>query len=162
MKFLIISDTHLPSRSDFDIINFINMFKYDYLIHCWDFDRLKTYSAIFEIAPKKLLCVHWNSDEEYLKNTLPEINFLYHEDFKFWIVHSHNIYPRWDVNQLLDKAIDNWLDVLFYWHTHKKNIIKYSNWVLSYEQDLSELWNWNIYLVNPWSLLNWDYLYLDL
>lgn len=162
MKLLIISDTHSPTRKYLDIVEFIQNYNYDLLIHCWDFDKMETYLAIFGIAWKKLVCVHWNSDEDLLKRLLPESKLIEYKTYRIWIVHSNQIYPRWDKQQLVEYALNNGLDVLIYWHTHVKSIIKYYNWIFSYENELADLWSGVVYLVNPWSLLNWDYLYLNI
>lgn len=160
MKLLVMSDTHNPSRSNLDLNSFISKFDFDYLIHCWDFDKMETYSAMFDIAWTKLKCVHWNSDEESLKRFLPEYTSIKYKNFNFWIIHSHKIYPRGDIDKLIDFALNNNLDVLFYWHTHIKKILKYCNWQITEDSELNDLWNGNIFLVNPWSLVNWDYLFL--
>lgn len=162
MKLLIISDSHIPSRSRFDIINFLKNKNYDLLIHCGDFDRIATYNSIKNIAGNKLYCVYWNSDDFEIKSKLPEQNILDINGYKAIIKHWHQVYPRWDRSWLLNIALKNNAKILFCWHTHKQEIYKYQEWIFT-QTDEIKLYNEKCtYFVNPWSLKDWNFLEINL
>jgi len=161
MKVLIISDTHTPTRVDLNLRIFLENKKYDLLIHCGDFDRIESYEIIKNIAKEKLYCVHGNSDDFELKSKLPEKEFMEINWHKTIIIHWHQVYPRWD-KWLINIAIENNVKILFCGHTHKQNIHKYQDGIFLLVNEIKLDNEECIYIVNPGSLKDWEFLEIDL
>lgn len=159
MKLLVISDTHIPSRNHFDISDFLENKDYDLLIHCGDFDTTATYETIKKIAWNRLYCVHGNSDEYELKNTLPEMKFWEIDKYKMMIAHWHQVSnPRWNREWLVNIALENDAKILFCWHTHRQEIYKYKDWIFLPVNEIKLDDEKCTYVVNPGTMIRTEFL----
>lgn len=161
MKILVISDSHSPSRAVVDFDEFIQDKNFDLLIHCWDYDVLKTYLHLKSLVKDKFLWVYWNSDSWELRDYLKEFETTEISWNKILVFHSHQI-RRWDEQGLLHYAKKFWVNVVFYWHTHKQKITKYKEWMFENLNKITKIEKDCIYFINPWTLKNGEYLELNI
>lgn len=162
MKLLVISDTHLPSRSGPDVVNFIQSKEFDLLIHCGDYATIDATTKIQQCARNKFLWVIWNCDDALTCSLLPEKLSTDLAGYPVHIFHSFDISPRGDRKQLLKVAKSTNSKLVFFWHTHIQQILQYKNWEFIEHQKLWNIDDQSIYFINPWSLADGNYLELEI
>lgn len=162
MKLLVFSDLHYPSRWSVNITKFLSSKIFDKLIFCWDFVSYEIYLEIISIYWDKLISVYGNMDDYRIKQEVPEQIITNINWNNMLIFHSFSIYPRWDNKQLLDVAIKNNCNIVLYGHTHIQKITKYTNWQFSILKKIDHIDPNSIYLINPWSILEWKHLEFQL
>jgi len=172
MKFWLLSDTHWPTRGMYDLRWYIRQFSdVDYLFHMWDFDVWSTYKFFKDYFWDKLIAVYGNCDDRKIRNEIPEERLLEINWIKILVFHSHSIYPRWDETRLLEKALMENVNIVFYGHTHIKKVhyfdllnneFKKVNIHGEYFSFSKEELDYKIYFINPGSLLNWDFLFFNI
>jgi len=171
MKFRLVSDTHWPTRWMYDLRWYIlNFSDIDYVFHMWDFDVYSTYKYFKDYFWDKLIAVYGNCDELKIKKELSEEKIIKINWINILVLHSHTIYPRGDEIKLLEKALENNVNIVFYWHTHVKKVHYFDLetnqfWYIRqswYRLEFSELdVKRYIYFINPWSLLDDNYFVLN-
>ena len=142
----------------------------DYLIHLWDYDVYSTYRYIKDFFKNKFVWVYGNCDDFQIIQELPEEKILTINWIKILCFHSHSIYPRGDEVWLLEKALENRVNVVFYGHTHIKRIFYFEENEgfrdVKLDSDIfeldSQILNNKIYFINPWALLDGNYLQIVL
>ncbi len=118
-KMLIIGDTHIPERAErisLEIEKYLRNHEFNLVLCTGDLTSAKILSFLESIA--KTYCVLGNMDDLDLPS---EIKFRINE-LKIGIIHGDQIYPRGDERKLLNKAIENDLDVIISGHTHRLSI----------------------------------------
>lgn len=118
-KMLIIGDTHIPERAErisLEIEKYLRSHEFNLVLCTGDLTSAKILSFLESIA--KTYCVLGNMDDLDLPS---EIKFRINE-LKIGIIHGDQIYPRGDERKLLNKAIENDLDVIISGHTHRLSI----------------------------------------
>ena len=183
-KFWLVSDTHWPTRGMYDLRWYIlSNSDVDYVFHMWDFDVYSTYKYFKDYFWDKLIAVYGNCDDWGIKNELSEEKIVEINWIKILIFHSHSIYPRGDEIGLLEKALVNKVNMVFYWHTHIQKIHYYKedNWefkilggdnIRFYKESWkNKIWilrlakddlKDKIWFINPGSLLAGDSLILEI
>ncbi len=112
MKILILSDSHMISRSD--LYTFFNYIKADHIIHCGDI-----YPGYQELSLPNFSLVKGNNDFSNLPSNL----ILTIDSLRFFICHGHQHHVNSDLTLLEDLANKNIIDILCFGHTH----IPYTN-----------------------------------
>jgi len=115
MRIGIISDTHIPSRAAEIPKEFLEWFKenrVDLILHAGDVNDEIVLKDLEKIAEVK--AVKGNTD--YLD--LPKELILEIKGKRILLFHSDNIYPRGDINKMLDYAKEKMVDIVVYGHTH--------------------------------------------
>ena len=163
MRIIVISDTHIPYRSNLDIKNFLENRKFDLLIHCWDYESIEVVNICKKIWWKNFLWVYGNCDNFQIRQNLPERIKTNLSNIPILIYHSFHVYPRWDRKQLLKDAVKNNVKILFFGHTHKQEIFYYdTEKQIFIDTNNIKLSSNKIYFVNPGSLVDWNFLEIDL
>jgi putative phosphoesterase len=119
MRMLIIGDTHIPERAEkisWEIEQYLRSYNFDLVLCTGDLTSVKMLSFFESIA--KTYCVLGNMDD---LNLPAEIKFKI-DEFKIGIIHGDQIYPRDDERKLINKAVENDLDVIISGHTHRLSI----------------------------------------
>jgi putative phosphoesterase len=168
MRLGLVSDTHWPTRWMYDLRGYLNLLAdVDLFCHMWDFDVYSTYEYISNFFGDRFVGVWGNCDDWSIREVLPEEKIIDVEGYKVLIFHSHSIYPRWDETQLLEKALKEQVNIVFYGHTHIQKVHYFDltnnefrkvsingNFFSLSKKEL----NHRIYFINPGSLLNGDFL----
>ena len=115
----LISDTHIPDRTDKIPINVLEAFKnVELIIHAGDLTSIDAKEELEKIAP--VLAVQGNSDRIYDLN-LPKSLTKVIEKVKIGVKHGE-VYPRGDSQQLYYIAKELDVKVLITGHTHQASI----------------------------------------
>ncbi len=162
-KILLISDTHIPTRNKMDLYSFLKNKKYDFLVHCGDFTNYETFQICKLLAKDRFFAVYGNCDSEKIKTEIPAELNLKINNRRILILHSFQIYPRWDKKQLLEYAIRNKAEIVFYGHTHTQIIFYYDKLKNQFfiENKINFRKN-RIYFINPGSLVDRNWLFVNL
>ncbi|MBN2110474.1 MAG: metallophosphoesterase [Methanosarcinaceae archaeon] len=120
VKCILISDTHIEGseipRYLSDVIE-----DYDVIVHAGDFISMGFYKALE--ATGKLRAVHGNSDEDALKELLPEELIFDVEGVRIGIVHQGALSVI-DTTPIKYKALEMGVNVLVFGHLHRPIIEK--------------------------------------
>ena len=133
MKIGLISDTHIPNRAKRIPQEFLDWFideNVDMIIHCGDVTSKESLKPLQKIT-EDIKVVRGNSDYyDYPKELLLSV-----DDWKIYVFHSSDVYPRGDVYQLYKRGIEKKVDIVIFGHTHIPFFTKVEN----------------IFLINPGS-----------
>ena len=119
MKYLIISDLHIPERAK-EIPKKIleEAKKTDGIICAGDFTSKEVYDKL-KSANKNLIAVRGNCD----RLNLPDVTSFEEKGKKIGIIHSHHL-GRGNINAIFELAKSRGFDILIFGHTHKPLIEK--------------------------------------
>lgn len=115
-KILIVSDTHRENRNYFDILEKVEP---DLVIHCGDAEG--TEYALTSGAPCEVKIVAGNND--YFSALPMELEFEINGK-KVWVVHGHRQGVSMGPERIREEAIARGIDIVFYGHTHKPEVIR--------------------------------------
>ncbi len=121
MRVLVIGDTHIPNRARWlpeKVDERIRSMKFDLVLCTGDLTDRKVLDYLSGLG--EVVAVSGNMDHL----PLPEYRTLKVEGIKFGIIHGHQVYPRGDVTQLREIALELGVDVLVHGHTHSADIWK--------------------------------------
>ena len=111
----VISDTHIPERTDHIPEIVFEVFKdTDLILHAGDLVSLKIKDQLEKIAPT--ICVQGNMDR-YMGLDLPKRKKLDLEGITIGLAHGE-VYPRGDTQQLRYIGLEMGVEVLITGHTH--------------------------------------------
>ncbi len=139
-KALIIGDTHIPTRAKniprvmLEIIE--NNSPYDYLFFTGDLVSERVLEFFKNLAHKSFF-VRGNMD--YL--SLPEYVIEEINDIRIGLIHGDQVYPRGDVEGLLNIAKNLKVSVLINGHTHYLRIIKVNEMLLVNPGSATGVWS---------------------
>lgn len=115
MKIGLISDTHIPDRTDKLPDNIYNIFcDVDLILHAGDLTDIKVIEDLEKIAPT--IAVKGNMDEYYGLD-LPKYKIIEEEGIKIGLIHGE-VYPRGDKQQLYYIAEKLAVKILVSGHSH--------------------------------------------
>lgn len=115
MKIILVSDTHLQSDSIPPYLAGI-FDQYDIIVHAGDFDSLSFYKALE--ATGKLKAVYGNSDEQAIKEILPERLVFEAGGVKIGVIHEAAL-SIVDYTATRYLALEMGVDVLVFGHIHR-------------------------------------------
>ncbi|WP_018924001.1 metallophosphoesterase family protein [Salsuginibacillus kocurii] len=115
MKWLVISDTHMPKRAkQFPDTLEDELKKVNHIIHAGDFQTMDVYEKLSQYG--KLHGVYGNIDEEDLKEQLPAKKTLEIEGFRIGLVHGHG--EKKTTEKRVLEAFDEKMDIIIFGHSH--------------------------------------------
>ncbi len=120
MEVLVLGDTHIPNRARWfpkKVEEFLKSKLFD-VVACTGDLTDKSVLDFIESLGKRIFVVSGNMD--FLP--LPERQSFKVENLRFGLIHGHQVYPRGDVGQLRDIAMDMGVDVLIHGHTHSADV----------------------------------------
>jgi len=122
MKYIVISDLHIPERAKEIPKKILDEAKIlDGIICAGDFTTKEVFDTLNE-ANKNVIAVKGNCD----RFSLPEYSAFFQEGKKIGILHSH-IFGRGNLLLLEEFAKSEKLDILIFGHTHTSFLEKRSN-----------------------------------
>jgi len=131
MRVLVIGDTHIPNRAKWlpeRVVERIESDSFDLILCTGDLTSKKVLDYLKGLGDVVAVC----GNMDHLP--LPAYQTVKIEDLKFGIVHGHQVYPRGDVSQLREIALELGVDVLVHGHTHS-----------------ADIWKKDVLLINPGS-----------
>ncbi len=121
MKIIAISDTHIKEIHELPS-NLLSLLRAsDIIIHAGDFITRYVYEELSEVS--RLVGVHGNMDEEYLRHILPERRVIEIEGIKIGVIHEASLSLH-DTTGVRYMAKEMEVDVLIFGHLHRPIIEK--------------------------------------
>ncbi len=120
MEVLVLGDTHIPNRAEWfpkKVDEFLKSRRFD-VVACTGDLTDKSVLDYIENLGRRVFVVSGNMDHLHL----PERQTFKLEDLRFGLIHGHQVYPRGDIRQLREIALDMGVDVLIHGHTHSADV----------------------------------------
>lgn len=123
MKILVISDLHIPIKSDLKSLDKLNFGFYDQIFLLGDIVDIEVLNYLENQKPI-LHAVYGNMDDFYIKNRLPEKLSLELFDKKIGLIHGHQTGRA--IPEKLLKYFNKKIDLMVFGHSHyqEKNEIE--------------------------------------
>jgi len=115
LKILVISDLHIPIKSDLKSLDKLNFGLYDQIFLLGDIVDIEVLNYLENQKPI-LHAVYGNMDDFYIKNRLPEKLYLELFDKKIGLIHGHQTGPA--VPDKLLKYFKKKIDLMVFGHSH--------------------------------------------
>ncbi len=137
MRLVVMGDTHIPDRADSipeKIVEFVRDVSPDLIIFTGDLTDASVLKFLKSIS--EVVAVRGNMD--FLR--LPDFAEIEIYGVRAGVIHGHQVYPRGDVQQLKDVAVERGVRVLFNGHTHSPQIRSKSGIVLLNPGSVTGVW----------------------
>ncbi len=115
MKILVISDLHIPIKSDLKSLDKLNFGLYDQIFLLGDIVDIEVLNYLENQKPI-LHAVYGNMDDFYIKNRLPEKLSLELFDKKIGLIHGHQTGRA--IPEKLLKYFNKKIDLMVFGHSH--------------------------------------------
>ncbi len=115
MKILVISDLHIPIKSDLKSLDKLNFGFYDQIFLLGDIVDIEVLNYLENQKPI-LHAVYGNMDDFYIKNRLPEKLSLELFDKKIGLIHGHQTGRA--IPEKLLKYFNKKIDLMVFGHSH--------------------------------------------
>ncbi|ABX31535.1 phosphodiesterase, MJ0936 family [Petrotoga mobilis SJ95] len=115
MKILVISDLHIPIKSDLKSLDKLNFGLYDQIFLLGDIVDIEVLNYLENQKPI-LHAVYGNMDDFYIKNRLPEKLYLELFDKKIGLIHGHQTGRA--IPEKLLKYFNKKIDLMVFGHSH--------------------------------------------
>lgn len=113
MKIAVLSDTHLRAKMPQELLDMLK--DADVVVHAGDFLTPEIYESV-KASSKRLVAVHGNSDDESIKQMLPESATFDAEGVRIGVIHKGRFGT--DVTNMRYLALEMGVKVLIYGHLH--------------------------------------------
>lgn len=144
MKILIFGDTHIPERAKEIPREFVEYLEgFDIVVITGDLTSERVLRFGERLA-ETVIAVRGNMDHL----ALPQSGKFRVEDFRFGVVHGHQVYPRGNREQLEEIATEMGVDVLISGHTHLPDIY-YGNKILLNPGSMTGVWGGGAFSTIP-------------
>lgn len=114
----VISDTHIPRRSDEIPQDVLEGFKgVEMILHAGDLTDESVIEKLEKIAP--VYAVQGNVDHPVLKETLPRKRIIEYKGFRIGLIHGHGDDGFSTLGRILDAFKDDNVQAIVFGHSHK-------------------------------------------
>ncbi len=114
-KILVISDSHIPTRANSEILQRIYFKNYDIIISAGDIVEENTYFEMIN-QEAEFFGVQGNMDDYYIKEKLPLTKIVQIENIKIGIIHGHQTGIA--KPEKLIKYFKPKIDIMIFGHSH--------------------------------------------